>query len=629
MLKVKNGHVPVLNLNDYFTDHSLLKIPNWQRDYSWDSSDEGQVGVLLEDLQGFVSSKESAEYLMGSVILCEGTSEAEHLVIDGQQRSLTLSIFLMVALKYIRNHDLVSPHKPAEMALATNLNACVDAGQIGINFKSRLVMNNPKADSIIRKIHAWTLLDDSAGDDILGLPADATKSERNLVEAAQYMYRKLSSEEIFSKVDFIKSMEKIISSVKLVVLTLDDQIEALRVYDRINNRGMVLSSADLIKNIIFMNVTDSEFDAVSDSWLEMAKELNGTGKARLQDPKFLLRMLASIETGTKITYDGLVDYWSERIEDGTVIALDFAGDLPVRASALKKLASSQTMIPAGEVEDWIEPTPVLVTQLHIPYELNSVQHYSVLLAGMHFEKPETLSKLGLQVASRALLYIFAQERTQSFETIIPVWANAVLSLPKDADPADLDSLYIDKAFQVDNPISVLESALQANMRSWSYENASDRKRIRALFALLNLEISKRWAATDLMRTRRLASEKHGWDIDHIMPKSLVPDKWVHRLGNLTLLSPPDNRWAGTIRPIEKIDQNYYHQSEVALTKTCDNLDRLTPLVRGHIEEVFKEAKVKINFVVDTTWGEESVDARTEFLVDWATHVLITRFKAEQ
>ena len=228
--------------------------------------------------------------------------------------------------------------------------------------------------------------------------------------------------------------------------------------------------------------------------------------------------------------------------------------------------------------------------------------------------------------NRALLYIFAQERPQSFETIIPAWAKAVQKLPKDADPSDLEFIYQTKAFQPETPVELLESALKANIRTWSYENASDRKKIRALFALLNLEISKHFSAVDLMRTRRLPSETHGWDIDHIMAKSLVPDKWVHRIGNLTLLAPPDNRWAGTIKPIEKIDQNYYNQSDVALTKVCDKLDRLSPLLRANIQDVLDKANVQINYVVDTSWGETNVDARTEFFVDWATYVLVTRFK---
>ena len=626
MLKVTDGRVPVLSLSEYFTDHDRLKIPNWQRDYSWDASDEGQVGVLLEDLQAFVANQSATEYLMGSVILCDSDNSGEHLVIDGQQRSLTLTIFLMAALKYIRNNNLVNPHDAAHMALHTAISQCFSSGAVGFAFQSRVIMNNPQADKVIKRIYDWSQVGDEQNAAMLDLAGNITKSERNLVEVAQYIYRRLVDESVFDKGSFMTAMRKITEGVKFVVLTLDNQSEALRVYDRINNRGMVLSSADLIKNIIFMMVDDSDFEYVSDCWLEMSKELNGTAKARLQDPKFLLRLLASIDLGTKITYDGLVDHWTDYIGESSKKALELANDLPVRAIALRNLAQHQSMLPGVEIEDWMELTPVQITQLHIPYELNSVQHYAVLLAGMHFEKPETIQKLGQQVATRALLYIFAQERTQSFETIIPVWANAVKNLPKDADPVDLDSVYAQKAFMADNPIELLEAALKANIRAWSYENASDRKRIRAMFALLNLELSMHFDAPNLMRTKRKVGETHGWEIDHIMPKSLVTDPWVHRIGNLTLLAPVDNRWAGAIKPIEKINDNYYSQSEVALTKICDDLGKQAPAGRAKIQEGLDEAGLAITYTIDTNWDASGVDTRTEFFVDWATYVLVEKLK---
>ena len=275
-LKVTDNRVPVSTLKEYFISHDQLRIPSWQRDYSWDASDEGQVGVLLDDFLTFSQDMQTSEYLMGSVILCDG-DESHHLVIDGQQRSLTISIFLMAAIKYIANNNLIDPLNPAHTSLITSLHSCVNSGTVGINFRSRLVMNNPAADLVIRKIYQWCQLDNSAGDDILLTEETRTKSENNLVEVAQYIYRKLSDDGIFNTTNFIEAISKIINEAKIVVLTLDSQTEALRVYDRINNRGMVLSSADLIKNIIFMNVTDEEFDQVSDAWLEMARDLNGSG----------------------------------------------------------------------------------------------------------------------------------------------------------------------------------------------------------------------------------------------------------------------------------------------------------------------------------------------------------------
>lgn len=626
MLKVIDGRVPVLTLKEYFTDHSVLRIPSWQRDYSWEATDEGQVGILLEDLQTFAQDQNSTEYLMGSVILCE-TPSSEHLVIDGQQRSLTTTIFLMAAIKYARNHNLIDVHNPAHTALITELHSCVNSGAVGINFSSRLVMNNPAADAVIKKIYQWSQLEDSAGDDILTGAGVKTKSEANLIEVAQYIYHKrFSTESVFPKDNFLDALKKIVNSVKLVVLTLDNQSEALRVYDRINNRGMVLSSADLIKNIIFMNVSDEEFDQVSDAWLEMAKELNGTGKARLQDPKFLLRMLAGIDTGAKVTYDGLVDFWSGKIEKNIISPLDFANDLPIKANALRNLATHQLIYPAGEVQEWQEPTPVKTTHLHVPYELNSVQHYAVLLAGLHFEKAETLSKLSRQVAARSMLYIFAQERTGMFEQIIPAWANAVSLLPKDSDPDDLDDVYRTKAFLADNPVDVLEANMRNNMASWTYENSSDKKRIRSLFAFLNLELNLHFNAPELMRTRKKPGEKTGWDLDHIMPKSLVAEKWVHKIGNLTLLAPDENKWASNTPPINKITENLYSTSAVYMTKICDDLGKQTPLERTNILEVFDEAGISINYKIDIDWNEKSTEARTQFLIDWACYVLVGRYR---
>lgn len=625
MLKVIDGRVPVLNLASYFTEHAVLRIPSWQRDYSWEANDEGQVGILLEDFQNFAKDSNASEYLMGSVILCDSVND-QHLVIDGQQRSLTTSIFLMASIKHIRNHNLIDVHDAAQTALITMLHSCVNSGPVGINFTSRLVMNNPAADAVIRRIYQWSQLEDNAGDEILLGIGPKTKSESNLIEVAQYIYKQLSSESFFTNTEFLPALKKIVECAKLVVLTLDNQSEALRVYDRINSRGMALSSADLIKNIIFMNVNDAEFDQVSDAWLEMARELNGSGKARLQDPKFLLRMLAGIDKGQKITYDNLVDFWTDKIDENSISPLDFANDLPIKASALRNLASNQLMYPAGEVQEWLEPTPVQTTQLHIPYELNSVQHYSVLLAGLHFEKAETLSKLSRQVAARALLYIFAQERTQMFETIVPAWAKAVSQLPKDADPDDLDDVYRTKAFVTENPVDVLEANMRNNMASWSFENASDKKRIRSLFALLNLELNLHFNAPELLRTRRKPGEKTGWELDHIMPKSLVTDKWVHRIGNLTLLAPDENRWASNTPPINKISENLYSTSMVYITKICDDLGKQTPLERTHIKEVLDNAGVSINYKIDTNWDEQSTAARTQFFIDWACYVLVGRYR---
>jgi hypothetical protein len=164
------------------------------------------------------------------------------------------------------------------------------------------------------------------------------------------------------------------------------------------------------------------------------------------------------------------------------------------------------------------------------------------------------------------------------------------------------------------------------MASWTYENSSDKKRIRSLFALLNLELNLHFNAPELMRTRRKPGERTGWDLDHIMPRSLVAEKWVHKIGNLTLLAPDENRWANNTPPINKITENLYSTSAVYMTKICDDLDKQTPLERANILEVFDEAGISINYKIDIDWDEKSTEARTQFLIDWACYVLVGRYR---
>jgi hypothetical protein len=628
MLNVVNGAVPVYTLEDYFTSHSHLRIPAWQRDYSWDATDEGQVGVLIEDMQTFANAADATEYLMGSVILCEEGQDNHWLVIDGQQRSLTLSIFFMAALKFMKNKGLLLPNNPLHANLMSKLHKAVNAYDLGLGFKGRVVMNNPDADAIIKRIYDWCQLDEEAGNAVLLTGDPKTQSERNLVDVAQYIYRRFTSDSVFPEDKFIDAIKKILDSVKLVVLTLDNQQEALKVYDRINNRGMVLSSADLIKNIIFMNVADEDFDQVSANWLEMAKELSGTGKARLQDPKFLLKLLASVKAGTKVTYDSLVDFWGDELKEG-LDPLAFASELPMKSKVLRLIASEQTMIPNNQVLVWgDELQKVVSTQLFIPHELGSVQHNAVLLAGMHLENPETLRRLMKQVHSRTLLYIYAQERTGQFESVVPVWAQAVSLLPSDAEADDLDSVYEAKAFTSENPIGLLATALENNMYAWDYQNGSDRKKIRSLFALLNIEVSNNFPAQELMRTRRKPTERVGWDIDHIMPKSLSPDGWVHKLGNLTLLAPDENNFASNTPAHKKIDDNVYANSQVVLTRMCDSVDKFTPLERNNLLDYLQKVNLEMDYKIDNLWDEAGANSRTKFLVKWTRHLLVERFKTK-
>jgi len=120
--------------------------------------------------------------------------------------------------------------------------------------------------------------------------------------------------------------------VKFLEVTLSSQQEAIAIFDRINSRGALLDSGDLIKNRIFQTVEDDEsFTRISSSWLQMNDSLAKCSLKRMREPKFLLRALALADqdiqervnsdevegetkySAPKITYERLTTYWGDRL----------------------------------------------------------------------------------------------------------------------------------------------------------------------------------------------------------------------------------------------------------------------------------------------------------------------------
>jgi uncharacterized protein with ParB-like and HNH nuclease domain len=255
--KVDNW-VPALSIEHYFTQDFALSIPPWQREYTWDSSDaDGQVPVLLEDLRNFYLNKGKEEYLIGAVILCDTNDEKNKHLIDGQQRSLTLYLLLMCCEKYLRKNKIYSP---GDYLFQTRLHNVINASELG--FTARVTFNQEKANAIMVKIHDWAKADSPEADAWLKEIDSYSQTQKNLLTVVQYFYKQLEEGKWIEKSELIQAIDKIIKGVKVIQLVLDNQSEAIEVFDRINHRGMQLSGADLIKNQIFQMVTDEKFEEI-------------------------------------------------------------------------------------------------------------------------------------------------------------------------------------------------------------------------------------------------------------------------------------------------------------------------------------------------------------------------------
>jgi len=617
--QLKSNNAPIQSIGAYFSQQQRnLIIPPWQREYVWQVGETGEVGELLSDLREFAESK-SDEYWLGSVILCEEPKGSKNFwLIDGQQRSLTLLIFIMAAKKYMVNHKLLDSGNENHARLLTLCSDSISATPNG--YTARVSMDRGKADSILQSIYVWSgLADDQTGNELLEERESWTQTQKNLANVADWIYGQfLESKKWVPDNKFVDHFEKIINNVKIVELHLPTIQDALTVFDRINNRGADLNSSDLIKNRIFQHANDEDFSEISDNWRLMRKNLSSTSLTRLKDPTYLLRTLAMIRQGTekhhseetlkkgsKITYNELSKFWSDRLDPKQKGNLRL---LPIKSELLvNELLESSTWLASLSNEVIPHSKSHILKDLYFSRYLKIVQHFPMLLAGRHLSE-DSFALLARQVHARTAYYYLAGERTQDFEKMVPEWTFELAALPHTAKPADLKEIYqnyeiSEKAF----------SELGQSMQLWSYRDGTEKKKIRAVLSQLSRSLDGlcgkelRKSPEAYFETVRKGT-KFGWDIDHVEARRSDPKESIyHSIGNLVLLHPIDNRSKGKAKSVDK--EANYSDCSLILTKTLVGI-RANP-DKKKVEGYFDSLKVNYDFDL-STWNEEQIKQRTKF-----------------
>jgi len=478
---------------------------------------------------------------------------------------------------------------------------------------------------MLQSIFAWSKVADGEASDVFTEEKDHwTQTQRNLIDVAIWIYeKKLKTESWLPNKDLLKAMNKLMENVKFLQITLSSQQEAIAIFDRINSRGALLDSGDLIKNRIFQTVEDDEsFNQISNSWLQMNESLAKCSLKRMREPKFLLRGLALADqdiqehsvvdgeepdtkySAPKITYEKLTTYWGDKLDpknkdiplEKKITPFAFSDDL-VKASQWLHAFSNESTIDQNPLDE-----------LYFARYLNSVQHYPMLLAGRNIKDLSVLSHLTKQVHVRTAFYLLSEERTQDFESLVPVWTALIAKAGPKASKSDLDEIF-GKYVQVsDESIS----ALIEQMRNWSYAT-SDKKKIRAVLSQLTRLVDIAGGKEDkgspisYFSTRKDDNDE-SWDIDHIRPKKTAPrDPETHRIGNLVLLKAKHNSLKKAVDPVEKSD--VYKGSHLLLTQ---NLVKITiNSERTKVDNYLNEMGISNTNWNLTNWNSKSMKIRED------------------
>lgn len=249
------------SVGQLFSEGKTYRMPEFQRPYSWP---EDQALQLFEDLQGASvnsgndsSPKGGVEYFLGALIVTQQSARSPLMIIDGQQRLVTL----LAILATLRDHL-------PKGSFRADLQECIERPEkLAADFckRPRLELRDLDQDTFSR----WVIAD--GGTTQLPEVPDS-KSTARLLDAL----RQLKVE--FPRADngFIESLAKfILNNCSFVVIKSDSIDDAYRLFKSVNNPGLPLSDLALARaELLGPHAHDQALCArIASAWDEIEEQI--------------------------------------------------------------------------------------------------------------------------------------------------------------------------------------------------------------------------------------------------------------------------------------------------------------------------------------------------------------------
>ncbi|MEV6209586.1 DUF262 domain-containing protein [Kitasatospora sp. NPDC051914] len=234
-----------------------FQVPLYQRTYSWQEKQLAQLwSDVLEQAELLSAGRAGSTHFLGSVVLAPSPlNEATFprwLVVDGQQRLTTLSL----ALAAIRDHRAATEPDEAE--------------RIGEDY---LINKRRRGDEFFRLLP--TQADRAAYAAHVQGAHNGNGGESRIAAAYRFFRHKLVKVSDPSDPQDIGMIEEAITSrLTLVVVTAEKGDNVHRIFESLNNTGLKLSQADLLRNYLFMRLPTRGDHVYETHWLPLQRSLS-------------------------------------------------------------------------------------------------------------------------------------------------------------------------------------------------------------------------------------------------------------------------------------------------------------------------------------------------------------------
>jgi hypothetical protein len=237
------------------------QVPRFQRDYAWDREQ-------WEDLWSDIQTIEDEQYHYMGYIVLQRKSQHDFEVVDGQQRLITLSLVVLAAMKNIQlliNKAEEADENTQRLQVLTD-RYIGSKNPISLKVDSKLSLNRNNGANF-KAICSMLEAPNKRGQ---------TNTNKLLNKCFKFFEAKKMGNTGQEIAEFI---ERVASGMIFTKIVVQDDLNAYKVFETLNARGVQLSTPDLLKNYIFSvvtkdnNVLDEELNDLDGSWSDIITQL--------------------------------------------------------------------------------------------------------------------------------------------------------------------------------------------------------------------------------------------------------------------------------------------------------------------------------------------------------------------
>jgi Protein of unknown function DUF262/Protein of unknown function (DUF1524) len=539
------------------------QIPPFQRDYSWTEKEWEDLWVdILESISGH-----SAHYI-GYLVL-QSSDDKVFDVIDGQQRLTTLSAIVLATLKNLKGlidgGIAPEPNQQRLDQLRQTYIGYLDPVTLTTRSKLSLNRNNDR----YYQNYLVPLIDP--------LPQRGFRASEHLLRKAFLWfdhkvadYLKKAAEPDKGKA-LAQFLDHISDSLFFTVITVTDELNAYRVFETLNARGVRLSATDLLKNYLFSVLDRSEghsheLKVLEDRWENIVGRL---GNESFPD---FLRVHWNSRHGF-MRQSELFKRIQKMIVDRQQV-FNLLRDIDEDIDCYLSLTQPDSA-------EWSDSCKNSAASLRL---FGVRQPFALLLAARRklSEKDfETLLRVCVVISFR---YNIISNKTPSEQE--QSYSKAAAGLT--------NNLYhsLAEVLEVLNAIYVADEAFTAAFAARSLRTTQARNRRLVMYILCQIE--------DSLSKTELDFESKKFNLEHILPQNpqagweQIPDDeleaLVYRLGNMTLCETGVNRSLGNSAYAQK--RPVFAESKFAVTRKIaeDHGDWTGDRIAAHQKWMAKQAK---------------------------------------